>query len=222
MNQEELLEKLKKENELLVMKLRLKEKYIKELEAELQQRKRPAVEYEKTTELEDMFVAVDIETTGLSPDFHDMFQIALVLFKDGQPVDQFVKYFRPTRLLTKKIKDITGISNEFLEDKDFIQKDDIETIYQFIGDKLIVSHSAPFAMKFILRYADDFDIEKPKLRVLDTLPLSRKQIKNTPNHKLETLKQQFNLGDTDSHDALNDAKATGYLALMLNTMTKNN
>ena len=54
MNQEELLEKLKKENELLVMKLRLKEKYIKELETELQQRKRPVVEYEKTTELEDL------------------------------------------------------------------------------------------------------------------------------------------------------------------------
>lgn len=40
-------------------------------------------------------------------------------------------------------------------------------------------------------------------------------INETPNHKLETLKEYFNLDDGESHQALNDAKATGQLALLL-------
>ncbi|MCG2351251.1 hypothetical protein ACKI6N_05645 [Staphylococcus epidermidis] len=40
-------------------------------------------------------------------------------------------------------------------------------------------------------------------------------IHETPNHKLPTLKAYFNLDDGSSHDAINDARATGKLALLL-------
>ncbi|MDQ7112045.1 exonuclease domain-containing protein [Staphylococcus simulans] len=218
MDQEEELKRLKTENELLVMKLRLKEKYIKELEAELRQRKRLPIHYIKSQTLADHFVTLKIETTGLSSDFHDAFQIALVEFKNGQMINQYMKYFRPTRLLTRKVIQMTGVTNEFLEDKDFIEKEDIEAIRTFIGDKQIVAHAATFSMKFLLRYFDDFNIDMPEYTVLDTLPLARKLVKDTPNHKFDTLKTYFNLENYEPEDALTDAIVTGQLALKLNKL----
>lgn len=218
MNEDEALKRLKTENELLVMKLRLKEKYIKELEAELKQRKRPPVHYVKSQELADHFVTLKIETTGLSSDFHDAFQIALIEFDNGKVINQYMKYFRPTRLLTKKVTQLTGVTNDFLEDKDFIEKEDIEAIRAFIGDKQIVAHAATFSMKFLLRYFDDFNIEAPEFTVLDTLPLARKVVKDSPNHKFDTLKSHFNLVPSEPEDALTDALVTGQLALKLNQL----
>ncbi|MHD0398014.1 3'-5' exonuclease [Staphylococcus simulans] len=218
MDQDEALKRLKKENELLVMKLRLKEKYIKELEAELKQRQRLPIQYTKSKNLANHFVTLKIETTGLSSDFHDAFQIALVEFKDGQIMNHYMKYFRPSRLLTKKVTQLTGITNAFLEDKDFIEKEDIEAIHSFIGDKQIVAHAATFSMKFLLRYFDDFNMEMPNYTVLDTLPLARKLVTEAPNHKFDTLKTYFKLNDNETEDALSDAKTTGQLALKLNAL----
>ncbi|AVO02523.1 3'-5' exonuclease [Staphylococcus simulans] len=129
-----------------------------------------------------------------------------------------MKYFRPTRLLTRKVIQITGVTNEFLEDNDFIEKEDIEAIRTFIGDKQIVAHAATFSMKFLLRYFDDFNIDMPEYTVLDTLPLARKLVKDTPNHKFDTLKTYFNLENYEPEDALTDAIVTGQLALKLNKL----
>ncbi|MCP6565215.1 exonuclease domain-containing protein, partial [Klebsiella pneumoniae] len=85
-------------------------------------------------------------------------------------------------------------------------------------DKQIVAHAATFSMKFLLRYFDDFNIDMPEYTVLDTLPLARKLVKDTPNHKFDTLKTYFNLENYESEDALTDAIVTGQLALKLNKL----
>lgn len=218
LNHDEELKRLKTENELLVMKLRLKEKYIKELEAELKQRQRLPIQYVKSQKLANHFVTLKIETTGLSSDFHDAFQIALVEFKEDQVINHYMKYFRPTRLLTKRVTQLTGVTNAFLEDKDFIEKEDVEDIRSFIGHKQIVAHAATFSMKFLLRYFDDFNMEMPKYTVLDTLTLARKLVSDTPNHKFDTLKTYFNLDNYETEDALSDAEITGQLALKLSEL----
>ncbi|MCE4953515.1 3'-5' exoribonuclease [Staphylococcus haemolyticus] len=171
--------------------------------------------YTKVRKLTSTFVVLDFETTGLNYKDNEIIQYGVVEFKDGNVINEFTKFFKPNQPLGKTVMRKTGITNEFLEDKPRISKEYMKELLLLLGGKTIVAHNAPFDMKFLLKNLHDFNIEHEKFRVFDTLTASRRLINETPNHKLETLKEYFNLDDGESHQALNDAKATGQLALLL-------
>ena len=171
--------------------------------------------YTKARKLTSTFVVLDFETTGLNYKDNEIIQYGVVEFKDGNVINEFTKFFKPDQPVGKTVMRKTGITNEFLEDKPRISKEYMKELLLLLGGKTIVAHNAPFDMKFLLKNLHDFNIEHEKFRVFDTLTASRRLINETPNHKLETLKEYFNLDDGESHQALNDAKATGQLALLL-------
>ncbi|MDS3908732.1 exonuclease domain-containing protein [Staphylococcus hominis] len=171
--------------------------------------------YTKARKLTSTFVVLDFETTGLNYKDNEIIQYGVVEFKDGNVINEFTKFFKPDQPVGKTVMRKTGITNEFLEDKPRISKEYMEELLLLLGGKTIVAHNAPFDMKFLLKNLHDFNIEHEKFRVFDTLTASRRLIHETPNHKLETLKDYFILDDGESHQALNDAKATGQLALLL-------
>lgn len=171
--------------------------------------------YTKARKLTSTFVVLDFETTGLNYKDNEIIQYGVVEFKDGNVINEFTKFFKPNQPVGKTVMRKTGITNEFLEDKPRISKEYMEELLLLLGGKTIVAHNAPFDMKFLLKNLHDFNIAHEKFRVFDTLTASRRLINETPNHKLETLKEYFNLDDGESHQALNDAKATGQLALLL-------
>ncbi|MEX6340779.1 PolC-type DNA polymerase III [Staphylococcus arlettae] len=236
---------LKKQNEMLKMKLNLKEDYIKKLEEKEKtssldedtpkndddlvfenyppkdETKELDLSYTKAKKLTPDFVVLDFETTGLDYKENEIIQFGVVEYKDGKVVDEYSKYFKPNKPVGKTVMRKTGITNDFLEDKPKISKEHLEELKNLLEGKTIVAHNAPFDLKFLLKNLYDFNVEHKKFRVFDTLTYARRLIDETPNHKLETLKNYFDLDDGFSHNALNDCRATGNLALMLiNRMNK--
>ncbi|MDU0452297.1 3'-5' exonuclease [Staphylococcus chromogenes] len=221
--------------ELLNEKLKLKEDYIKQLEQENNLKNSSKDEhrivdnkltnsyeptpldltYTKARKIDNSFVVLDFETTGLKYDDHEIIQYGVVEFKDGIIVNEFTQYFKPDKPVGKTVMRKTGITNEFLEDKPKISHSHLEELKGLLEGNTIIAHNASFDMKFLLKNLHNFNIPHKKFRVFDTLTASRRLIHETPNHKLETLKNHFNLDDGNSHEALNDARATGKLALLL-------
>lgn len=230
---------LEKQNEMLKMKLNLKEDYIQKLEEKETNRlldedisnndddlvfenygtkvenKELDLSYTKAKKLSPDFVVLDFETTGLDYKENEIIQFGVVEYQDGKVVDEYSKYFKPNKPVGKTVMRKTGITNEFLEDKPKLSKEYMEELKNLLEGKTIVAHNAPFDLKYLLKNLHDFDIDHKKFRVFDTLTHSRRLIKETPNHKLETLKNYFDLDDGLSHNALNDCRATGNLALLL-------
>ncbi|MCD8902491.1 3'-5' exonuclease [Staphylococcus gallinarum] len=230
--------KMQKNIDMLNMKLKLKEDYIQELEenqiinksqnqeiseevitskiAENTIHEKPLdLSYTKIKKLTKDFVVLDFETTGLKYDINEIIQYGIVEFKDGIIVNEHTQYFKPDKPVGKTVMRKTGITNEFLENKPKLSIYHLKELLSYIEQKTIVAHNAPFDMKFLLKNLHDFNINHEKFRVFDTLTSSRKLINETPNHKLETLKNYFELDEGDSHQALNDARTTGKLALLL-------
>lgn len=172
--------------------------------------------YTKARTLTDSFVVLDFETTGLKYDENEIIQYGIAEFKNGKLIKEKSQFFKPTKPISKRIVKITGITNDFLEDKPNINKELLEELHTCISNKTIVAHNASFDMKFLLYNFYKYNIDYNKFRVIDTLKFSRKYINETPNHKLVTLKEHFNLDDGVSHDALNDCRATGNLMMLLN------
>lgn len=221
------------------MKLNLKEDYIQKLEEKENNRlldedisnndddlvfenygtkvenKELDLSYTKAKKLSPDFVVLDFETTGLDYKENEIIQFGVVEYQDGKVVDEYSKYFKPNKPVGKTVMRKTGITNEFLEDKPKLSKEYMEELKNLLEGKTIVAHNAPFDLKFLLKNLYDFNIEHKKFRVFDTLTYARRLIDETPNHKLETLKNYFDLDNGSSHNALNDCRATGNLALLL-------
>ena len=131
--------------------------------------------------LKDEFFAVDVETTGLSPERNRIIEIAAVKFENGVPVDSYSTLVASVKHIPEAASRVNGITDEDLE---IYGEDEISAYNQFTdflgqdtlaGNICMVAHNASFDMAFIinslkrLKYNEDVT-----LRYFDALALSRK------------------------------------------------
>lgn len=168
--------------------------------------------------LEDGYVAVDVETTGLDPAVDRIIEVAAVLFQpDGNggfaAVDTLTSLVNPGIPVSPKSQELTGISTEMIKDAPeplaFLGQ-----LLAFIGDRPVVAHNAFFDLAF-LRY-EGFRIKKesdPRLKfnppLIDTLALARALLPELPNHKLGTVSSHLAVELDQHHRAAADALACG-------------
>ena len=77
----------------------------------------------------------------------------------------------------------------------------------FVGDAYVVGHHSPFDAGFLGVEFERLHITPPRDPIFCTSLLGRKLIKNTPNHKLQTLVKTLGLEKRTAHRALSDALA---------------
>jgi DNA polymerase III epsilon subunit family exonuclease len=158
------------------------------------------------------FVAVDIETTGLSNE-DSIIEIAAVRFVGGQVEEVYRSLVRSKKVIPAKVTQLTGITQSMIAEaphpgaviRDFVA---------FISTHRLVFHNASFDMRFIGKYLKYFGYPLPD-RILDTLPLARKKLPALSSHRLAHLVEHLGLPVARSHRALDDSLATGHLYLAL-------
>lgn len=158
------------------------------------------------------FVAVDIETTGLSNE-DSIIEIAAVRFVDGNVKDVFCSLLRSKRAISAFVTRLTGITPLMIAEAPHPEVV-IRDFVQFISNHRLVFHNAVFDMRYIERYLLHYNYKKPD-RILDTLPIARKKLPQLPSHRLTALVEHFGLPVSRSHRALDDSRATGLLYLAL-------
>lgn len=121
------------------------------------------------------FVALDLETTGLSHEKDTIIEIAAVKFSlvktDGKysivNVEEHSQLIDPDRELTKEISMITGITQDMLIGKQK-WKEVQKKVEDFIGDAIIVGHNVLFDTAMLATHGIDLS----ENIVLDTFELS--------------------------------------------------
>ena len=66
-------------------------------------------------ELEEHYIAVDTETTGLDTESDRIVEFGAVLFENGVPADSFQCYVNPGVSISKEVSVLNHISNEILQ-----------------------------------------------------------------------------------------------------------
>jgi DNA polymerase-3 subunit alpha (Gram-positive type) len=153
------------------------------------------------------FIVFDLETTGLNPSQHEIIEIGAVKFKAGEKIDEFKSFINPGVRIPAKITEITGINNRMVKDAPGLKKV-IDQFVDFAGAGVLVAHNADFDYGFIRTALENLEMEKDDYTVLDTLGLSRAVVKDSKNHKLNTLAKYFGVDLENHHRALDDAAAT--------------
>lgn len=151
------------------------------------------------------FVVFDIETTGLKVLEGDKItQISAIKIENGKIIGKFSEYVNPEQKLSKKIIELTGITDEILQDKETIEKV-LPRFLDFVGDCIVVAHNGSFDVGFIEFFA--FDVQREfNNELIDTVELARYLFPKSKNHKLDTLCTLLNVVQLQHHNADDDTR----------------
>ncbi len=152
-------------------------------------------------------IILDTETTGLSvADKHKIVEIGCIELENQIPTNKiFHHYINPERPVSKDAFKVHGYSDEFLATKKtFLEVS--EDFINFIKNKKLIIHNAPFDLSFLnyeLCFIKKEKIEK--INVIDTLEIARAKFPGAQN-SLDALCKRFNIDNSkrEKHSALVD------------------
>ena len=152
-------------------------------------------------------VILDTETTGLSiKEKHKIVEIGCVELNNLIPTNKiFHEYINPKRTVSGEAYKVHGYSDKFLSNKKIFAEVS-EDFLNFIKDKKLIIHNAPFDLSF-LNYELKLINKKPiDIRnVIDTLEIARSKYPGSQN-SLDALCKRFNIDNKkrEKHSALID------------------
>lgn len=159
------------------------------------------------------YIALDIETTGTSPEKNKIIEIGAVKVIDGKEKETFSKLINPECSIPYFITGITGIDNSMVKGSPTIETVMPEFI-DFCEEYPILGHNLRFDHSFLSVNAQRINM-KFSGNGIDTLKIAKKCIKDVECRKLDYLCKYYNIEDKNHHRALNDAVAASRLYMKM-------
>jgi DNA polymerase-3 subunit epsilon len=153
------------------------------------------------------FVVIDVETTGLDPYSDEIIELAALKVINHRIEDTFQCLIKPEFPISGYITRINGITNEMVKDSPVIAEV-LPNYLEFLGDSILFGHNIRFDINFISEACKQCCLSPLANDYVDMLPLSRKAVKEIPNHKLATLIRAFGIEVSCFHRALADCEST--------------
>ncbi|HZY25281.1 MAG TPA: exonuclease domain-containing protein [Bacteroidales bacterium] len=153
-----------------------------------------------------MYAIVDIETTGGSAQFEKITEIAIYQHNGNEITGEFISLVNPERNIPYFITNLTGITNEMVEDAPrFFEI--ARKIIEMTEGRTFVAHNARFDYSFIRQEYKSLGFNF-KRSILDTVALSRKLLPGHASYSLGNICKDLNININGRHRAGGDALAT--------------
>lgn len=152
------------------------------------------------------FTIIDIETTGLSPDFDEIIEISAVKVRNDEIIDKLTSLIKPEDEIDDFITELTGITNDMLKNAPELDSV-IDKFIDFIGTDIIVGHNVNFDINFLYDNIKMLRNKKFFNDFVDTLRLSKK-VYQLENYKLTTICDYLKIDTQNSHRAEKDCLNT--------------
>ncbi|MBP5207052.1 MAG: PolC-type DNA polymerase III [Clostridia bacterium] len=154
--------------------------------------------------LDSEFIVFDTETTGLSALSNRIIEIGAARVQGGEIKEIFETFVDPEVEIPAEITKLTGISQDMVEGAPK-EEEAVRKFIEFIGDRTLIAHNAPFDTNFISAAAKRHNIPFDP-NFIDTVPLSRYLNPELKRHKLDVVAAHYGLGDFEHHRAYADAE----------------
>lgn len=179
------------------------------------------------------YTVIDIETTGLDPNFDSIIEIAAIKVVNNSIESTFSSLVKPPVIeydeeyddcdflsdddghkyyyVDDYISNLTHITNEMLDTAPEV-KDVLDNFVNFISDDILVGHNVNFDINFLYDNLLDYCDYKLTNDFIDTLRLCRRLHKELTHHRLSDMVEFYKI-DTSSaaHRALSDCETTNKL-----------
>ncbi|WP_278572037.1 3'-5' exonuclease [Prevotella melaninogenica] len=166
---------------------------------------------------EEEIVVFDTETTGLNVFQDDIIEIAAIRIKGGEvvgePLDLYIETDKPILpMLGDKENPMYAIYHEKMSTGELRSPSDaLQRFLAYVGTSPILGHNANYDYNILdnnlQRYCKD-TMQAHDIRCFDSLKLIRLLAPSLHSYKLESLLETFHLAGVNSHQAIDDVKAT--------------
>ena len=166
---------------------------------------------------EEEIVVFDTETTGLNVFQDDIIEIAAIRIKGGEvvgePLDLYIETDKPiSPMLGDKENPMYAIYHEKMSTGELLSPSDaLRRFLAYVGTSPILAHNANYDYNILdnnlQRYCND-TMQAHDIRCFDSLKLIRLLAPSLHSYKLESLLETFHLAGVNSHQAIDDVKAT--------------
>lgn len=153
------------------------------------------------------FTVIDLETTGLSTECDEIIEIVAYKVRNGVVVDKYESLINPGFAIPSFIEELTGITDEMLENKPSIEMV-ISDFYDFIKGEVLLGHNVHFDLNFLYDAMLKYLGVELNNNYIDTLRISRKVYPEFKSHKLKVLSKELRLSSKPTHRAAADVSAT--------------
>ena len=157
--------------------------------------------------LPESYCCIDIETTGYMPTFDNIIEFCGVKVSDGKVVNTYTTLIKPPTPVSKFITNLTGITNEMLENKPYFEQV-ADNIYKFLNNEILLGHNIHFDINFLYDNLELTINKYLKNDFVDLLRLSRRLFKEFKNQKLGTVAEELGVTSEHFHRAKADCDTT--------------
>ena len=159
--------------------------------------------------INQVHVALDLETTGLDSDRDSIIEIGAVKFQGDEAIDTFETFVNPSRAIPDFVQRLTGISPSQVSRAPLFSTV-ARDLADFVGGSPIIGHNISFDLRFLASH--DLPLSNASY---DTWDLASVFLPRATQYSLRALAAHFSIDHHRAHRALDDAKATQHLFLAL-------
>ena len=159
--------------------------------------------------MDEIFISLDLETTGLDPLSDEIIEVGAVKFCGAEVLDTFNTMVKPHGALPYRIQVLTGIAPEDLQDAPPLELvlGDLES---FLGDHPIIGQRIAFDLAFLAERGIS-----PRGRVYDVFELAIILLPTLPDYRLAAIAESLGISSPAYHRALHDANTAREVFLAL-------
>ncbi|MCR5635881.1 MAG: type I-E CRISPR-associated endoribonuclease Cas2e [Clostridiales bacterium] len=156
----------------------------------------------------DSYVVLDFETTGLNPQTDEIIEIGALKVENDKIVSTFDLLIKCGKEIPEEITQLTGITNEQLNNEGADLESTIKLLRDFVSDLPVVCHNAPFEQGFLFAACKKLNIDLFNNRIIDTKILARVLLRGMTSYKLKNIAEYFSIPVEQEHRALPDCETT--------------
>jgi DNA polymerase-3 subunit epsilon/ATP-dependent DNA helicase DinG len=149
----------------------------------------------------NIYVALDLETTGLDPERDAIIEIGAVKFRGDQVLETFESLVDPARPIPYNIQKLTGIKPDAVRGAPPLASV-LPSLHRLVGTYPIVGHNIGFDVGFLSRHGLFKD--NP---AIDTFELASILLPHAGRYNLGRLTQELGIQPAAEHRALSDAQS---------------
>lgn len=165
------------------------------------------------------YVVFDFETTGTQPDINEIIEIGAVKVNNGEIKEKFHSLIKPKEKIPEITTEITGITQEMLNDKPSIEEV-LPKFLNFIEGTVLVAHNAIFDFRFLRSWVVKLYNKNFEQTYIDTLSMA-KSLLNIKRFSLDKVVKELGLSNFNHHRADEDAHVTALVFIKLLDMASN-
>ena len=152
------------------------------------------------------YVALDLETTGLSPKNDRILEIGAVKIEHGKETQRMATLINPQIKIPERITALTGISEEMVKGMPTIGETILELV-EFCEGFVLLGHNILFDYSFVKQWAENTGL-KFEHQGIDTLKIARMLLPDLPQKGLQALRVHYGIEQEHAHRAFEDALVT--------------